>query len=346
MHVNVSIVGLDRISLSCALALKRYQKQPKAEHSFTIIGSDLRGHVMKAAQEAGALDNFDRKLRKATENADLILVNAPPNQLEDIYTRLGPELKPGAVVLDMTPLKETAIALARAHFPKNTDGQLVAYLVGITPIVSIKGLYEGRLDVEAADAGLFDGAEILVTPDTRCPAEAIALSEDIVRLLGATPRFMDPAEHDGLIAATEGLPNALGVALFNMLQQSEGWLELRRMINPTMALSIQNLRYQTPGDLLALFTRNRENLVRHLESMIGALGEMRDILAEPPDEDGDFVTLETYLQRVGQEWEKWDTKRHSGKWDDAKKLDVSGGLLGNLGGMFTFKTRDKNTDDD
>lgn len=344
MHVNVAIVGLDRLSVSFALALKRYQEQPKAEHSFTIIGSDLHGQTMKDAEKLGAVDNFDRKLIKATDNADLILINASPNQLEDIYARLGPKLKHGAVVLDMTALKEPAVARANKYFPHNEQGQLLAYMVGIMPIVNINGLYQSDWSVEAARADLFDKADVIVAPDTKCPSEAVALTEDIVRLIGASPRFMDPAEHDGLIAATEELPNLLGVVLFNMLQQSEGWQELRRMVNPTLALAIQNLRYQSPQDLLALFTANRANLLRHTESLIGALDELRDILAEGPDEEGEHLKLEAYLQRVGQAWEKWDTKRHSGSWEDAPKSESTAGLFGNLGGMFNMKTRGSDSD--
>ncbi|MCD4687291.1 MAG: prephenate dehydrogenase/arogenate dehydrogenase family protein, partial [Anaerolineae bacterium] len=335
MHVHVSIVGLDRLSGSFALALKRYQEQPKAEHTFTIIGNDLRGHVMKTAEKLGMVDNFDRKLHKATANADLIVINAPASQLEDIYARLGPELKPGAVVLDLTPLKGPGIAWSHRHFPKNADGQPLAYMVGITPIVNVKGLYEANWDVETASAALFDEADVLVAPDPQCPAEAIALTEDIVRLIGGIPRFMDPAEHDGLSTATEGLPALLGVVLFNMLQQSEGWMEFRRMINPAFALAIQNLRHHSPQDLQTLFTANRADLVRHLDTLIGGLNELRDILDEGPDEDGEMYTLEAYIQRVGREWEKWDTKRHSGKWEDKQKLEPTSNLFGGIGSMIT-----------
>ncbi len=346
MHVNVSIVGLDRLSASFALALKRYASNPKAEHSFTIIGSDLRGHVMKAAEKLEIVDNFHRRLHKATENADLIVINAPPSQLEDIYTRLGPELKPGAVVLDMSTLKQPGIEWARQHFPHNAEGSPLAYMVGFTPIVNIEGLYVADWRVEAASDDLFKESAILIAPDAKCPAEAIALAEDIARLIGGTPRFIDPAEHDGLVAATEELPNVLGVVLFNALQQSEGWPELRRMVNPALALAIQNLRYQSPQDLLMLLTHNRKNLIRHLETMIGALDELRDIMQEGPDEDGEFLKLEAYLQRVGQTWEKWDTKRHSGKWEDTPRTESSVGLFGGLGGMFgTRSRRDDNADE-
>jgi len=340
MHVNVAIVGLDRLSASFGLALKRYQNQPRAEHSFTIIGSDTHTQAMKAAEKMGAVDNFDRKLLKATDNADLILINAPASKLEETYTRLGPELKSGAVVLELGSLKQPAVERAQQHFTKNAEGIPIAYLVGVTPIVSVHGLYNDAFGPEAASADLFDNAEFLITPDPKCPAEAIALAEDIIKLVGGKPRFMDPVEHDGLIAATEGLPDMLSAALFYTLQQSEGWMELRRMINPTLALATQNLRYQTPADLSILMLHNRENLVRHLESLIGVLDELHDAL-----EDNDTDKLEAFLSVVAQQWEKWDVKRHSGKWDDTQEVETLPGPFGSVGGFLTMR-RTKSADDD
>jgi prephenate dehydrogenase len=336
MHVQVSIVGLDRISTSFALALKRYQAQPKAQHTFTIIGSDSSAQAMKTAHKLGAIDNFDRKLLKATENADLVVVKSPPAQQEDIYTRLGPALKPGAVVFDMGDLKEPAIAWARQYFPANDRGTPLAYLVGMTPIVNVAGLFSGEIGPEAASATLFDRAEFLITPDPTCPGEAITLAEDVVRLVGGVPRFMDPTEHDGLVAATEQLPTLIGAAVFYALQQSEGWPELRRMVNPTLALSFQALRYQTPADLSLALGRNKTNLARHLGRVIEALDELREALAS-----GDMDKVDAFLTVVGREWEKWDVKRHSGQWEEVSTTETLPGPLGSLGGFLTMSRRKK-----
>ncbi len=330
MHVNVAIIGLDRISASLGLALKRYQKLPKAEHTFRILGSDAKAHSMKAAEKIGAVDNFHRSIEKVIEDANLIIINTPLSKLENLYAAHSPDLKPGVVVLDMSPHKVPTIAWADRHFPTNSEGEQTAYLVGITPIVNANGLYNANSEVEAASADLFDDAEFLITPDAKCPSEAIALAENVIKLLGGKPRFMDPAEHDGLIAATEALPALLGVGLFYSLQQSEGWMELRRMVNPTLALMIQNLRNHTSQDSLVLFLKNRDNLARHLESLIGSLDQIRDVLL---DDEGP-EQLEALLNRVYGEWEKWDVKRHSGKWDEVKTPEL--GPVGIMGGLMNF----------
>ncbi len=346
MQVHAAIIGLDRIGASIGLALKRYQNQSRAEHTFTIIGSDTKGMPMKSAEKMGAVDNFNRALLKATDNADLVFVNVPYGEVEELYARLGPELKPGAVVLDLSLLKQPVIDLAAKHFRTNEHGKPLAYLVGITPVISASGLYSGDMSAEAARADLFDEAEFLVAPDSKCPSEAIALAEDVIRLMGGKSRFMDPVEHDGLIAATEGLPALLGAALFYMLNRSEGWLELRRMVNPSLALAMQNLRHQSHEDLFALLTQNRVNVQRHLESLIGTLDQVRDALADP-GEDGEFLKLEALLTSVQSEWEKWDVKRHSGRWEDVKEPEPLPGPLGSLGGLFIGRRgRSRSEDDD
>lgn len=345
MHVHVAIIGLDRLGASIGLALKRYQNRPRAEHTFTIIGSDPKATPMKDAEKMGAVDNFNRAPLKAADNADLIFVNVPYGDVEDLYTRLGPALKPGAVVLDLSLLKQPVIDLAAKHFRTNEQGSPVAYLVGVTPVINASGLYSGDLSAEAARADLFDEAEFLIAPDIKCPAEAIALAEDVIRLLGGKPRFMDPVEHDGLIAATEGLPALLGAALFYMLSRSEGWRELRRMVNPALALAMQNLRYQSRQDLFALFTQNRENIQRHLESLIGTLDQVRDALADP-GEDGEFLKLDALLSMVQSEWQKWDVKRHSGQWEDVKEPEPLPGPLGSIGGFLTGRRGRPRSEDD
>jgi len=340
MHVTLSIIGLDRISTSFALALKRYQSQSKAQHTFTIAGSDPSPQAMKAAQKLGALDDADRKPSKAVANADLVIVRCPPGSLAETYGQFGPALKPGAVVLDLSDLKEPSIARARKHFPANERGTSLAFIIGVTPIVNVSGLYTGGTGPEAASADLLDGAECLVLPDAQCPSEAIRLAEDMIRLAGGVPRFMDPAEHDALTAATEQLPTLLGAALFYALQQSEGWPDLRRMVNPTLALAFQSLRTQTPNDLHATFTHNRANLARHLDGVLGVLSELRAALAS---DDSD--KLAAFLTLVGQEWEKWDGKRYSGKWDEGPQIEKLPGAFAAMGGFLTMPRKKKEDDD-
>jgi prephenate dehydrogenase len=180
-------------------------------------------------------------------------------------------------------------------------------------------------------------------PDPKCPSEAIDLAEDIIRIIGGQPRFMDAAEHDGLISASEELPMLAGSALFYTLTHSEGWMELRRMINPTLALMFQSLRYQTPQDLLSLYSQNRANMARNIEALMDTLSQVQQALESEDDE-----ALETFISQVQKAWDKWDVKRHSGQWDEVKGVEFStGGPLGSMTGFFSIgRLHDKSPKDE
>lgn len=340
MHVNVTLVGLDRISASFGLALKRHEKD-KGSHTFTIIGNDPKVLPMKDAKKMGAVDDFERGMIKAIGNANLVVISAPYGIIGDLYEAIGPNLKPGAVVFDFSLHKQSIIELANAHFPRNNQGQPLAYVVGITPVIAASGLYKGDTGVEGASADLFEKAEFLVTPDAKTPSEAIDLAGDVLQLVGGKTRFMDPGEHDGLIAVTEELPMLVGTSLFYLLQRSEGWKELRRMVNPTLALMLQNLRTTSAQDMQALFTQNRANLLRNLEAYIGLLDQIRDTLADENEE-----ALDAYLALVQAEWEKWDIKRFSGEWDDVAQIEVLPGPLGSMTGFMQLTRRKKDKEED
>ncbi len=62
--------------------------------------------------------------------------------------------------------------------------------------------------VESATADLFRNGLFCLTPSVKAEPDAVKLATDLVAVLGARPLFLDPVEHDGLMAALE-----LGAAL-------------------------------------------------------------------------------------------------------------------------------------
>jgi prephenate dehydrogenase len=343
-RVNVTIVGLQRLGASFGLALKRLAKNPDIKHEFIITGSDEEVSFLKAAQKMGAIDHEVRALESAVEKADLVFLAAPYGIAADVFSVIGPALKPGAVVMDASPLKLVSIDWAKKHFRRNDEGQYEAYLVGVTPIVNPAYLHDPRRETEAASADLFDNGQFVVSPAPDCPQEAVQLIAELTDLLKIKAHFVDPAEHDGLIAGMEGLPVLLQFALFRSLSGSKAWGDLQRLGNTDFALATRRLMEGTPEDLSNPLTLNRDNTVRALENLIGTLDELRDLLLSGDD---DMVT-QAFADAM-ERYERWQKARRTNNWGDQPSAPAiqTPGLMGSLGNMllpFGGKKRSKDGD--
>jgi prephenate dehydrogenase len=329
-NVTVAILGLGRTGASLALALRRYNSRKDARHTFEITCADLRAGIREDAAKAGVGDKIERDLFNAASGKDIVVLALPLAEIQDAYKVIGPELRPGAVVLDTSPLKVPSLAWAAKHLGKDV------HMVGITPIVNPAYLFDGLDDTLHAKADLFDKGSMLLMPGASCVKEAIELAVDFAGLVGAAPHFFDPAEHDSLIALTEGLPSLLGLASFYMSTRTSGWIDAQRLTNPAFGRLTRSLYDTHPDDLRDLWLHNRENLVRHTNDLIAMLQSLRELLAQ-----NDADAVEAALGEASDAYNTWINRRSSGKWDDEKgeQPDQSVGnmLMSGLMGGFLSK---------
>jgi len=199
-------------------------------------------------------------------------------------------------------------------------------------------LYEGLDDLEHASADLFDNGGMLLMPAPSAAREAVELASDFASLLGATPHFLDPNEHDGLVAGTEGLPALLGVALFHTLSHNGGWGDAQRLTNPAFGLMTHHLFDTHPDDLRDALLNNRENVGRMLDELMLTLQNFRRTLYT-----GDRDALEAVLVDAAQEYNGWLNLRVSGKWDEESRPQQSSmgeiAMSGMLGGFLAKRLK-------
>lgn len=321
--IQVGLLGLGRVGSSVGLALKRRNSQKDARQTFVVSAYDPRPTMVSAAEGRGVADRFVRSAADAVRDKDIVVIALPYAEVAAAYRTMAPSLRSDAVILDASLLKLPSMEWARKHLPENV------HTIGVTPIVNARYLYEGLDDAAHAAEDYFDDGVLLIMPDVRANADAVQLAVDFSAILGASSHFVDPVEHDGVAAATEGLPALLGVAMFRMLQQSDGWNDARRAGNPALGLLTHHLHDAHPDDLRDLLLLNRENMLHVLNAYIGALEEFRDVLAR-----ADRPALEEVIVRSEEAYRAWLLKRASNRWDDSQEASdaprsaVMDGLLG------------------
>ena len=299
---RVSIVGLGLIGSSIGLALR------KADVTSAVIGHDSRRGAANEAKRIGAVDKADWNLISACEDADLVILAAPVRAIEESLKVLGPNLRPGCVVLDTASVKEPVMAWAAASLPEQV------HFVGGNPILS--RATRGQWGVENARADLFQGALFCLVPAPETDPEAIQLVSNMASILGSKPLFMDAVEHDGLLAAVEHLPALLSLAMLETVIDQPAWRELRKVAGPAFESSTQLVTANSVAhsDLSVL---NRENVVRWIDAMSASLSSLREVLSE-----GEVDPLDDRLLHALEERLKWLHDRGEAMWYEGPDTEM------------------------
>lgn len=336
-NVSVAVLGLGRIGASVVLALKRYNERKESKHHFDVVGADMRSGVRDDAAKAGISDKIERDLFSAAARKDIVVLALPLAEMQDAYKSIAADLRAGAVVLDMSLLKQQSLAWAEKYLSKEV------HMVGITPIINPKYLHDGLEDTQHAAADLFDKGSMLLMPSISCAKEAVELSSDFANILGATPHFYDPAEHDGIVALTEGIPALIGLASFYTASQAPGWVDSQRVTNPSFGRMTHHLYDTHPDDIRDLFLQNRDSMLRQTDELLITLKALREIIAT-----NDQDSLEEALSTAADSYNTWINRRANGKWDDSKDdsgSSFSGNIMSGLMGGFLSKKLSGNKGD-
>lgn len=337
--ITVTIIGLGRMGASVGLALARYSRSGKAAHNFEVAGYDDRPAVVDLAGKMGAAGKVVRNIHSAVRDRDIVVLAQPYAEVRGTYQAIGDSVRPGVVILDLSPLKMPSIQWAKDYLAEG------AHMVGATPVVNPRYLHDGLDDTEHAAEDFFDQGSMMLMPAPNCIRDAVELASDFSSLLGAQVHFMDPMEHDSLIAATYGLPNLLGVVSFYMLSHSPGWGDSQRLTNPSFGRLTHQLFDTHPDDLRDMWLQNKDPMVHYIDLLMESLGEVRNVLAAE-----DRSALEAMLTQAADDYSAWINRRHNNKWDDSLKdrntPSTSESLMtGLMGGFITRKLRGGSDDD-
>lgn len=335
-NLKIAILGLDRVGTSVGLALKRYMADG-GKHHFEMVGYDYTDANGKTAQKMEAVERTVRRPAEAVVGADIVLMNLSYDEVKDAYELIAPDLRDGVVLLDTSALKRPSIEWAKTLLSDEH------HLVGMTPILNPKYIYEPKNSSSEAAEDLFDESAIILTPGVGAIKEAVDLAFNFAQIIGSKPRFLDPLEHDLLLAQTDGLPKLLGVTLFYNLMAQDNWTDLQWFTNPAFGALTRPLFDEHPDALRDEWLGNQDVLVRALDELLLSLQQIRTALAEE-----DRATIESFANTASQEYETWINHRYRADWDDIAKmpeLERKGIMHSLLGGAIADRLSGKKDED-
>ena len=270
---RVGIVGTGLIGASLGLALKRLTPPPQ------VIGFDLSSDSRRLASSRKAVDRATSNLADAVRDADLVVVATPVRSIELVFQEIAPLLRPGTVVTDTGSTKRQVLRWAEALLPPEVS------FVGGHPMT---GRTTAGADEAAGD--LFENAVYCITSPASAEVKALEQVVKLVEAIGGVAYFVEPDEHDGLVAAISHLPYVLATALMRSAAADRGWREARTIAAGGFATAT-HLAEGDPRMFADICLTNRDQIARQIERVIAELTDLRGAI-----ERGDEALLDRFRE--------------------------------------------------
>ena len=311
-HNRVAILGTGLIGASIGLAIKAGRPQTQ------VAGYDASGENLRRAQAVKAID-WRASLRDALADADLVIVSTPVGAMKALFEEIAPLLPRDALVMDTGSTKAAVLQWVAEVLPGGVR------FVGGHPMAG-----KTETGPDAADARLFQGAVWCLAPLPTTTRDAIDEAVHLVEELGASPYFLDPDEHDGLVASVSHLPYLMSVALIRHLGRERSWRETASLAAGGFAYST-HLSDSDPRMFADIVRTNRDNIVRRLDLYIAELEALRQAIAgDSPELKAQFEEART----LHQDWLAGRAQGHSAEGENplpTTRSMLTGSLFGRFG---------------
>ncbi len=270
---NITIIGLGLIGSSIGMALR------KANPSLQIIGHDAEPEVSHAAKKKGAITKIEWNIPASLENAELVIIATPVNEMEKIFKFIADIVPQGCVITDTGSTKTEVLKWASEILPTNVS------FVGGHPMAG-----KELSGANAAEKELFLNRPYCVIPSPNATKEAVEMVVEMIKSIGAEPLFIDAEEHDSLVSGISHLPLIASTALVSTTVGSPGWLEMARLAGSGYRDTTRLASGSTEMHL-GIMRSNKNNIIRWIDAYVSELMALRNMINDDDPSLGDKLRL-------------------------------------------------------
>jgi cyclohexadieny/prephenate dehydrogenase len=193
---RVALIGIGLIGSSLARVLRRDSP------GTTILACARRSETLATVRRLELADEVTDDPATAAAGADLVVIATPLSAYAEIGRKIGPVLKPGAILTDVGSVKEAVIRDLGPHVP---DG---VHFVPGHPVAGTE--HSGP---EAGFDELFRDRWCILIPLPETAPEAVARVGRMWESAGMRVVTMSGAHHDRVLAMTSHLPHLIAYTI-------------------------------------------------------------------------------------------------------------------------------------
>ncbi|MCC6219588.1 MAG: prephenate dehydrogenase/arogenate dehydrogenase family protein, partial [Aquabacterium sp.] len=194
-------IGCGLMGGSFALALKRAGLVKR------VVGYSKSPSTTERARQMGVIDIEAPSALLAVSGADIVLIAVPVAATEATFKAIKHLVTPNMLIMDVGSTKRDVIDAARRALREH-----VGLFVPAHPIAG-----KELSGVEHADADLYAGRQVILTPIERTQTIQLQKAVDLWTALGCRVLKMSPEQHDSAFAAVSHLPHLIAFALMNSI---------------------------------------------------------------------------------------------------------------------------------
>ena len=203
MFQQLGVIGCGLMGGSFALAMKRAGLVKR------VVGYSKSPSTTVQAKKLGVIDVAAESALLAVSGSDIVLIAVPVSATESTLKAIRHLVNPGVLFMDVGSTKCDVIEAARRAL-----GERAASFVPCHPIA---GKESGG--VQHAEATLYEGRQVILTPQPFTNPQLVQRATDVWSALGATVLKMRPHNHDAAFAAVSHLPHLLAFAYFQAIAE-------------------------------------------------------------------------------------------------------------------------------
>jgi prephenate dehydrogenase len=283
MFEQLGLVGCGLMGGSFALALKRAGLVKR------VVGYSKSPSTTELARQMGVIDVEAPSALLAVSGADIVLLAVPVSATEASFKAIRHLITPTTLVMDVGSTKHDVVDAAR-----RTLRDKLGCFVPAHPIAGkeVSG-------VEHADAGLYTGKQVILTPIERTFTAQLQQASTVWTALGCHVVQMSPQAHDAAYAAVSHLPHLLAFALMSGIAGQPQGKDYLSLAGPGFR-DFTRIAASDPKMWRDIFIANREYLLDQSKTFQQTLQSLEKLIAS-----GDGDALEALIAQASQSRAKW-----------------------------------------
>jgi prephenate dehydrogenase len=213
MFEQLAIIGCGLMGGSFALALRRAGLVKR------VVGYSKSPSTTERARQMGVIDVEAPSALLAVSGADIVLIAVPVAATEATFKAIKHLVTPQMLVMDVGSTKRDVVDAGRRALREQIGSFVPAHPIAGKEVSG----------VEHADADLYAGKQVILTPIERTLTVQLQKAVDVWTALGCRVVKMSPESHDAAFAAVSHLPHLISFALMNAISgqpQGKDYLSL------------------------------------------------------------------------------------------------------------------------